>query len=301
MAGRSIPDRAAIGPSRLISAGPQDKPSHAGWLALCNALRFGERRRQAWRALGWGAGGLVRPGQGAPDHLHALDGLHASLRLLLESMAMDGRIDVTTLLFLVVAVVIFLKLRSVLGRRTGHEQGRYERYKAQQEAAQRNGKLAGPDKVVTLPRRERDEPLEQHPVAEPQVRADVEERVKGLAAGNAGMAKGLVDIVRTDPTFDPDSFLRGARAAYELIVTAFAEGNRKTLRNLLSREVYDGFAGAIAERESRGEQVDQSFVGIKSADIVKAELKTGVAQVTVKFVSELISATRDSGAAVIRT
>ena len=82
--------------------------------------------------------------------------LRVSLRLLLESTAMDGRIDVTTLLFLVVAVVIFLKLRSVLGRRTGHEQGRYERYKAQQEAAQRNGKLAGPDKVVTLPRRERE-------------------------------------------------------------------------------------------------------------------------------------------------
>ena len=218
---------------------------------------------------------------------------------MLESTAMDGRIDVSTLLFLVVAVVIFLKLRSVLGRRTGHEQGRYERYKAQQEAAQRNGKLAGPDKVVTLPRRERDEALEPRPVAEPQVRADVEERVKGLAAGNAGMAKGLVDIVRADPTFDPDSFLRGARAAYELIVTAFAEGNRKTLRNLLSREVYDGFAGAIAERESRGEQVDQSFVGIKSADIVEAELKSGVAQVTIKFVSELISATRDRGGEVI--
>ena len=206
---------------------------------------------------------------------------------------MDGRIDVSTLLFLVLAVVIFLKLRSVLGRRTGHEQTRYERYKAQQEAAQRNGKLAGQDKVVTLPRRERDEQLEPRPVAEPQVRADVEERVKGLAAGNAGIAKGLVDIVRADETFDPDTFLKGARAAYELIVTAFAEGNRKTLKNLLSREVYDGFAGAITERESRGEQVDQSFVGIKSADIFEAELKNGMAQVTVKFVSELISATRD--------
>ena len=71
---------------------------------------------------------------------------------------MDGRIDVTTLLFLVLAVVIFLKLRSVLGRRTGHEQGRFERYRAQQEASQRNGKLAGQDKVVTLPRREREGP-----------------------------------------------------------------------------------------------------------------------------------------------
>src|SRR5262249_25664118 len=134
---------------------------------------------------------------------------------------------------------------------------------------------------------------------EPQMRADVEERVRGLAAGNAGVAKGLVDIVRGDATFEPDSFLKGARAAYEIIVTAFAEGNRKTLKDLLSRDVYEGFAGAISDRESRGEQVDQSFVGIKAADIVEAELKNGVAQVTVKFVSELISATRDKAGEVV--
>jgi predicted lipid-binding transport protein (Tim44 family) len=213
---------------------------------------------------------------------------------------MDGGFNVSTLLFLVLAVVIFLKLRSVLGRRTGHEQTRYERYKAQQqETAQRNSKLAGSDKVVTLPRRERDEQLEPRPVTVPQARADVEERVKGLAAGNASVAKGLVDIVRADESFDPDTFLKGARAAYELIVTAFAEGNRKALKNLLSREVYEGFAGAITDRESRGEQVDQSFVGIKSADIFEAELKSGMAQVTVKFVSELISATRDKAGEVI--
>ena len=211
---------------------------------------------------------------------------------------MDGRIDVSTLLFLVLAVVIFLKLRSVLGRRTGHEQTRFERYKAQQEASQRNGKLAGKDKVVTLPRREREE-VEPRAGAEPQVRADVEERVKGLAAGNVGIANGLVEIVRADATFDPDTFLKGARGAYEIIVTAFAEGNRKTLKGLLGRDVYDGFAGAIADREGRGEQIDQSFVGIKAADIVEAELKNALAQVTVKFVSELISATRDRGGEVI--
>jgi predicted lipid-binding transport protein (Tim44 family) len=218
---------------------------------------------------------------------------------LLESTAMDGRIDLSTLLFLVLAVVVFLKLRSVLGRRTGHEQARYERYKAQQEATQRNGKLPGQDKVVTLPRRERDETLEPRPAADQQARTDLEERVKGMAAGNAGIAKGLVDIVRADQSFDPDAFLKGARAAYELIVTAFAEGNRKTLKNLLSRDVYDGFAGAISDRESRGEQVDQSFVGIKAADIVEAELKASMAHLTIKFVSELISATRDRGGEVI--
>jgi predicted lipid-binding transport protein (Tim44 family) len=211
---------------------------------------------------------------------------------------MDGRIDVTTLLFLVLAVVVVLKLRSVLGRRTGHEQSRYERYKAQREASQRNGKLAGQEKVVTLPRRERED-IEQRPVAEPQVRVDIEERVKGLAGDNTNTAKNLVDLVRADSTFEPDSFLAGARAAYEIIVTAFAEGNRKTLKNLLSSEVYQGFAGAISDRESRGEQIDQSFVGIKSADIVEAELKNGIAQLTIKFVSELISATRDRAGDVI--
>jgi len=211
---------------------------------------------------------------------------------------MDGRIDLTTLLFLVLAVVIFVKLRSVLGRRTGHEQTRFERTRAQQEASQRNGKLAGQDKVVTLPRRDREE-TEPRPAVETAARADVEERVRGMAAGNTNMAKGLVDIVRADANFDPDTFLKGARAAYELIVTAFAEGNRKALKDLLGRDVYEGFAGAITERESRGEQIDQSFVGIKSADVIEAELKNGLAQLTIKFVSELISATRDRGGEVV--
>jgi predicted lipid-binding transport protein (Tim44 family) len=212
---------------------------------------------------------------------------------------MDGKIDAVTLIFLVLAVVVFLKLRSVLGRRTGHEETRLERYRAQREANQRNGKIAAQEKVVTLPRREREE-VESAPVAEhAKVRTDLEERVKGLAGDNAGIASGLMDIASADASFDPDEFLKGARAAYEIIVTAFAEGNRKTLKDLLSRDVHDGFAAAIAEREARGEQVDQSFVGIKAANIVEAELKGGVAQVTVKFVSELISATRDRAGEVI--
>ncbi|MBX9591716.1 MAG: Tim44/TimA family putative adaptor protein [Hyphomonadaceae bacterium] len=211
---------------------------------------------------------------------------------------MDGRIDVTTLLFLVLAVVIFLKLRSVLGRRTGHEQTRFERYKAQQEASQRNGKLAGQDKVVTLPRRERED-AEVIPAPDQQARADGEQRIKEYAAGSAAVTGGLLDIVRTDDSFDPNHFLQGAKAAYEIIVTAFAEGNRRTLKDLLSPEVYEGFSSAIAERENRGEQIDQSFVGIKSADLVEAELKGGIAQLTVKFVSELISATRDKAGGVI--
>jgi predicted lipid-binding transport protein (Tim44 family) len=205
-------------------------------------------------------------------------------------------VDITTLLFLVLAVVIILKLRSVLGRRTGDEQARYERYRAQQ-AAQRNGKLATPDKVVTLPRRDRDTP--ERRASEQPARADVEERIREIAGANQAVVNGLLEISRADPSFDPDHFMTGARAAYEIIVTAFAEGNRKTLKDLLSREVYEGFGNAISEREARGEQIDQSFVGIKAAEIVEAELRNELALLTVKFVSELISATRDRSGVVI--
>ena len=208
---------------------------------------------------------------------------------------MDG-INLITLVCLVVAVAIFIKLRSVLGRRTGHEEARIERFKAQQEARQRNGELVGQDKIVTLPRREREDDEVRPAAAKP---ADAEQRIREYAGGNTELSQGLIEILRSDPTFDPDHFVHGAKAAYEIIVTAFAEGNRRTLKNLLNAEVYDGFNSAIAERERRGEQIDQSFVGIKSADLVEADLKGGVAQLTVKFVSELITATRDRAGVVI--
>jgi predicted lipid-binding transport protein (Tim44 family) len=84
-----------------------------------------------------------------------------------------------------------------------------------------------------------------------------------------------------------------------MIVTAFAEGNRKILRDLLSPAVYDSFVRAIAEREGRGEQIDQSFVGISKNDILEAEVEKGVASITLRFVSQLISATRDKKGEVI--
>ncbi|MDX2205453.1 MAG: Tim44/TimA family putative adaptor protein [Hyphomicrobiaceae bacterium] len=208
---------------------------------------------------------------------------------------MDGTFNVTTLVFLVIAVVIFLKLRSVLGRRTGDEETRFERYK--QQEAQREA-AAARDKIITLPRREREEPTPK-PVAEERAAGAVEERVKTIAGANADVAKGLMDIARSDSTFDPDGFIKGAKVAYEIIVTSFAEGNKRALKDLLSREVFEGFSGAITERESRGEVVEQTFVGMKSAEIVDADVKGGTANVTVKFLSELITATRDRAGEVI--
>ena len=207
---------------------------------------------------------------------------------------MDG--NIFTLLFLVLAVIIILRLRSVLGRKSGDDDARVERYKAEQRA--RAAAAQAQEKVVTLPRRDRPDAPAEAPVAAAAA-AGVEEKVKTLASGNEALATGLMSVVRADSSFDPDHFVAGARQAYEMIVTAFAEGNRKTLKPLLSREVYDGFASAISDRESRGEQIDQSFVGINKAEIVDAELKGTTAHVMVRFVSELISATRDRDANVV--
>lgn len=205
------------------------------------------------------------------------------------------KIDLFTLISLIVAVVVVLKLRSVLGRRTGDEDARIERYRT--ERRQQGAPASQTDNVVTMPRRDRDEAgaAQSQDVAV----ADAEERIKAFQAVEANARPGLLEIAKLDPAFDPEVFVRGARQAYEMIVTAFAEGNRKILKDLLSREVYEGFTQAVTEREGRGEQVDQSFVGINKADIFESEVKSGIASITIRFVSQLISATRDRAGAII--
>lgn len=207
---------------------------------------------------------------------------------------MDG--NILTVALLVIAVFIILKLRNVLGRRTDTDDSRVERQKAELRA---RAERAANDKVVAMPRRERPVPAPQEAAAPAASTADGEAKVRSFASGDESLADGLIAIYKADKSFDPDGFLKGARAAYEMIVTAFAEGNRKTLRPLLSKEVFDGFNNAIADRESRGEMIEHGFVGITKSDIVEAELKRNMAHVTVKFVSDLISATRDKAGTVV--
>jgi predicted lipid-binding transport protein (Tim44 family) len=191
--------------------------------------------------------------------------------------------DIYTIIFLALAVFIFLRLRSVLGQRTGRERPPYDPYSA------REVRSPASDKVVTLPAR----PAESAPArpveAPPAPPAD---RWKDVAEGNTTVAAGLDAIAAADANFDAKHFVTGARAAYEMIVTAFAEGDRRQLRSLLSREVYDGFDAAISERESRGETAETRFVSIDGSTITSAELRARTAQITIRFVSKLISATR---------
>ncbi|WP_378946402.1 Tim44/TimA family putative adaptor protein [Mesorhizobium sp. ANAO-SY3R2] len=195
--------------------------------------------------------------------------------------------DFGTIFFLIAAVVIFFQLRNVLGRRTGNERPPFDPYTAARTKAQdANGKS---DNVVSLPRKK----------ASGETAEEAYAAIDAFAKSGTDLNKGLRAIRDADASFEPKGFVDGAKMAYEMIVMAYADGDRKTLKNLLSREVFDGFVAAINDREGRSEKIQSSFVGINKADIVSAEMKGSEAHVTLRIVSELISATRDKAGDVI--
>lgn len=193
--------------------------------------------------------------------------------------------DLYTLVFLVLAVFIFFRLRSVLGQRTGHERPP-EPMRREAPPAPAN------DKVIPLPGRV-EEPRTGVPDEPPAYRWN------GYAGEGSELAAGFDSISANDPTFHPKAFTAGAKAAYEMIVNAFNAGDRKTLKTLLGKEVYDSFDQSIGEREARGETVQSTFVSLDKADIVAASMKGRTAQVAVRFSSQMISATKDKAGAVI--
>ncbi|CAN7670335.1 Tim44/TimA family putative adaptor protein [Bosea sp. LjRoot90] len=201
--------------------------------------------------------------------------------------------DMTTLVFLALAVFVAWKLRSVLGQKTGHEKppaDPFARREAPPMRPDQQGNGERRDNVVRLPGAANDA------AAAPAADA---ERWKDIAEPGSPIAVGLDEIARQEPRFDAPGFVGGAKSAYETIVTAFARGDRKTLKGLLAKEVYDGFDQAIAEREKRGEKAESNFVSIDKAEITGAEVKGKAAQITIAFVSQLISAVRDAQGIVV--
>ena len=207
---------------------------------------------------------------------------------------MNDLFNVYNIIFLVLAVVIFLRLRSVLGKRTGNERPPFDPYSRKEGEKP----VDAADKVITLPRRGADRSGEEVPQPV-DIGEEEEQRLANVAPRGSALEAALKTILSADRAFDPTEFLKGARTAYEMIVTAFAEGDRRTLKQLLSPDVYQGFVSAIADRESRGETVESTFIGIDKAEIVEAELRGRIANITVRFVSQLISTTRDKEGRVI--
>jgi predicted lipid-binding transport protein (Tim44 family) len=207
---------------------------------------------------------------------------------------MEDVFDIYTIIFLALAVFIFLRLRSVLGQRTGRERPPYDPFAAREPARPKA------ENVVSLPNRTTEAARESARQADDATApAAPIDRWAGIAKAGSPLAAGLDSIVGVDREFDPNNFLTGARAAYEMIVTAFADGDRRTLKNLLSREVYEGFESAIIDREKRGDTVESRFVAIDNATITAAELRGRNAQLTVRFQSKLVSATRNKAGEII--
>jgi predicted lipid-binding transport protein (Tim44 family) len=191
--------------------------------------------------------------------------------------------DPLNLLLLAVALVVFWRLRSVLGTRTGNERPPIEPFGTKPADARKPGEAPGT--VIRFPQNDDGEPrrgLEPEP-AEPVW--------KGYAEPGSDLAAVLEQMAESDTAFTPRSFVDGAKMAYEMVIEGFAQGDKKTLKNLLSRDVFDGFAAAIDARESSGQRVESRFVGIDKATIKAASLVGSKASITMQFVSELISAT----------
>jgi predicted lipid-binding transport protein (Tim44 family) len=204
---------------------------------------------------------------------------------------MHEPLDITTIIFALLAVFVVWKLRSVLGTRTGHEKQRDRSFSPRPEEAARQPLPGG--NVIRLPgaaAADGGTPVQPKPDAD---------QWKDLVEPDSRAIPGLEAIASAEPSFDARAFLAGAKSAYEMIVTAFAKGDRPTLRRLLADDVYESFTHAITDREGRGDRVEMTFVSLEKVTIDDAQVKASLAQITVRFLSKLITATYDKSGAVI--
>ena len=160
------------------------------------------------------------------------------------------------LILAIIAGIVLLRLRSVLGRRTGHEKTDKTSYNYETPQTSKE------EKVIPI---------------EPKTSSST----------------------REDGWFNNDDFLRGAANAYETIVTNFENGNKDALKPLLSDDVLNSFSSVIDERNSKNETVEFNFIGIEKSEIVHKDLKKNPMEVTVRFISEMITCIKNSKDEVI--
>ena len=240
---------------------------------------------------------LARPAPGCYPHRETLpiyimagyavcNALFANLPVWTQMMS--DTFDMTTLVFAALAIFVLWKLWSVLGARTGSERPPHNPFAPPKPKVDgENVSLAS--NVVRLPGTS----------AIPVQNDNDIDRWKGLAEQGSAVWLGLDAIANADKSFAASAFMEGAKKAYEMIVAAFATGDRKMLQTLLSKEVFDSFSSAIADRESKGEKVETTFVSLDKTVIDEAHFKSPMAQVTVRFFSKLITVTRSREGEII--
>jgi predicted lipid-binding transport protein (Tim44 family) len=184
-------------------------------------------------------------------------------------MGSSGGFPLDLILFGMIAAFLVLRLRSILGRRTGFERPPEQHAPLQPGVAPR----AMPDGRVI------------DGVAEPAT-PSAPTRPLPDPASPPGQA---LQRMRQIGGFDPVQFLGGAEQAFRMIVIAFASGDRATLRSLLSDDTYRAFEAAIGARETAGETQRTEIRGIPSATIEQADLRGNIANLSVRFVSDQVN------------
>ncbi|MDA0655645.1 MAG: Tim44/TimA family putative adaptor protein [Proteobacteria bacterium] len=184
---------------------------------------------------------------------------------------------IDVIIFAAIAAVLVFRLVSVLGKRTGEERSRDPFGLARGNDISQGGEKT-PDNVVPLPS---------------------PDAAKTEAESETPLSAALAEIDLADKRFDQAEFLTGARSAFEMVITAYALGDLNTLKALLSEAVYANFSSAISQRERSGETQETTLVGVDSAEFLEANLVNSIAQITIKYLSQQITVTRDEAGAII--
>ena len=185
-----------------------------------------------------------------------------------------------------IAGFLFLRLRDVLGRRTGHENPSDYFGTAGSGPTERDG---GADTVIPFPGAEQMDPSMLH--------ADI----AAVVDLEGPIGETLIAAKTHEPDFDAERFIEGARAAYEMILMGFEAGDKTALRPLLGDDVYESFAAVIDERAANNLSVDARFVGLRSSKIEAARLdeSSKMLQVDMRFDAEMIVAVRNAEGEVV--
>jgi predicted lipid-binding transport protein (Tim44 family) len=181
--------------------------------------------------------------------------------------------------FAMIAAFLVLRLRSVLGRRNSNQsRPRDDRARREKESEVDGNVIDITDRATRIDSGAEDpaEDLSDDPVA-----------------------AGLAEIRGADDSFDPSEFIDGARSAFEMIVHAFAIGDTSVLKTMLSNDVLENFQTALQQRIEAQETLETTVIGVKSADVIEAEMRNKMAVITIKFVSEQVNVTRDEEGHVV--
>lgn len=177
-------------------------------------------------------------------------------------------------LLAMVAAFLGLRLYSVLGRRAEHEE----------EAVPQ--RFESDDKPAGVAR-----PAAATPVVAP--------RPIELEGVMPAVERGIREIAAADSKFNLAQFLEGARGAYRMVLEAFWQGDRETLRELCDDDVYAGFIGALDARVAAGETVDNTLIRIEETRLHSASLDGRIARIAVLFVADIAAVTRDKDGTLI--